>query len=426
MRKSWGRFTVRGTKKVESLITGQMETVEKRSRRALDTYPVEAVLLLGGYGRGEGGVEIVSGEEKPHNNFDFLIITTSLSKERTVELQNTARQLFDSLARELGIGIDFAISTDRKLAYSPCLVMWYDMRFGHKVIIGPDDYMARYTHFKLENILSSDALALLVNRGTLFVINQVMIEQNPVLTKDLRRVFTKHMIKAIIGYGDSLLYFLGDYNWSYEEKGRRMAKRNDINDEFKAIYLDAIDFRFAPRYSDYEDRDPEQWLADTLALCEDVHMRCERIRLNDETITWEKYLSPFLRRSLSDNFLSPRSWIRKVLNSVKVPSMASAGLSIMDRIGYRAGGPRGILLASFPAVVYPGVSKSVRQVSAQFLQAQSSETKELSEGYLRWWAKAGDSNFLRGLTKMGIEIETEEQKNDLHHRGCASHVVVHR
>lgn len=426
MRKSWGNFTVRGTGDVESLITTQMETAEKRCRRGLDGFPVEAVLLLGGYGRGEGGVEVVDGKEKPHNNFDFLVITKPLSSDRQARLQESARSLFDSLALELGIGIDFAVTSDRKLLYSPCLVMWYDMRFGHKVIVGPDNYMDRYTHFNLENVQSSDALALLVNRGTLFVINQVMLDQNRILTKDLRRAFTKHMIKAIIGYGDSLLYFLGDYNWSYEEKGRRMANRIDVPEDFREIYLDAIDFRFAPRYSDYEDRDPGEWLASTLALCEKIHLRCERIRLNDQTITWENHLSPFLRRALLDNFLSPRSWAKKILNSMKVPSIKGLEVSLVDRLGYRAGGPRGVLLATFPAVVYPEVSKLVKHKSAKFLLDEGQGMEELSESYLRWWAKAGDTNFLRGLVKMGINIDEKEKANDLYHRRCASHVVAHR
>jgi hypothetical protein len=426
MRDSWGRFTVRGTKEVEELITSQMEIAEKRCREALDTFPVEAILLLGGYGRGEGGVEIVDGVEKPHNNFDFLVITKPMSKYRTQQLKDTSRELFDNLAQELGIGIDFATSTDRKLAYSPCLVMWYDMRFGHKVITGPDSYMERFSHFRAENIVVSDAMALLVNRGTLFVINQVMLAQNHQLDASMRRWFTKHMIKAIIGYGDALLYFLGDYNWSYQEKGRRMEKRTDVNEEFKKIYLDALDFRFAPRYAEYENKDPLRWLDETLRLCEQVHLECERIRLKDEKLVWETHLSPLLRSSLSDNLFSVRSWARKMINSLKVPRLEVDGVSLIDRIGYRAGGPRGILMAAFPAVVYSRIDESVKEKAAKFLQSSTLNKQELAECYLRWWAKAGDTNFLRGLRKMGISIDSKENSNDMHYRGCPSHVPANR
>ena len=424
MRDSWGRFTVRGTDLVERLITNQMEIAEKRCRQGLDEYPVKAVLLLGGYGRGEGGVEIIDGQERPHNNFDFLVITPPMSKSRTAGLKDTSRALFDALAAELGIGIDFAVTTDRKLAFSPCLVMWYDMRFGHKVIVGPDDYMDRFTHFTLENIVTSDALALLVNRGTLFVINQVMLSQNPVLSPENTRWFTKHMMKAIIGYGDGLLYFLGDYNWSYEEKGRRMARRDDVDPEFKKVYLDALDFRFAPRYDDYAQRDPQQWLDHVLELCEKVHLRCEKLRLKKDDLTWENHLSPFLRHSLSDNAFSVRSWARKFINSVKVPGLDVQGLSFLERIGYRAGGPRGILMASFPAVLYNNCSPEIKENAARFLQSSAATRKALTESYLRWWAKAGDTNFLRGLEKMGITISAEEVSDDLHYGGCPSHVVT--
>ena len=43
---------------------------------------INSIILIGGYGRGEGGVMEIDGEPHPHNNLDFQII---LNKPRIGE-----------------------------------------------------------------------------------------------------------------------------------------------------------------------------------------------------------------------------------------------------------------------------------------------------------------------------------------------------
>ena len=68
------RFTARGGPEVEARIRGAVSEAADVMRAVLRPEEYRAVVLLGGYGRGEGGVELRDGEERPHNNLDFLVI----------------------------------------------------------------------------------------------------------------------------------------------------------------------------------------------------------------------------------------------------------------------------------------------------------------------------------------------------------------
>ena len=74
MSSRYGRFTVRGGEAVERLLTELVAAAAARVDEAIAASEYRALVMIGGYGRGEGGVQIVDGVERPHNNLDFLLI----------------------------------------------------------------------------------------------------------------------------------------------------------------------------------------------------------------------------------------------------------------------------------------------------------------------------------------------------------------
>jgi hypothetical protein len=216
------RFTARGGPAIEAEARQVAVGIAATARRVVPTDALRALVLLGGYGRGEGGVEHRNGREYLHNNLDLLLILEPGAQRESAQIKAALEQALAPIATGAGVGIDLGTITTTQLRRAPCLVMWYDMRHGHKTLLGDRKFVPSLNRFRIDRILPSDVRNLLVNRGTLLALNDVLLDENPT-DPAVRRAVVRHAVKAIIGYGDALLYTRGAYHWSYLEKQRRMA-----------------------------------------------------------------------------------------------------------------------------------------------------------------------------------------------------------
>lgn len=391
----WGKFTVRGTEVLENKITQIMHEVVATLKPVVDDNHYVALILIGGYGRGEGGVEIKNGEEKPHNNFDFLLLTKNIHNSE--QLKKDLDTAIAPLITKYDLGMDIGMIDYQKLRRSPRLVMWHDMYFGHKVILGKEDCVRKLKKFASNNILQQDIANLLVNRGTLFVINELLLQKSSLEDEVIRRLIIKHVVKAVIGYGDALLFFCGAYSWSYAEKQRRMRTQS-VDEQFKKLYDDMLEFRFAPQYDKYLQRDLHKWMEELRPQLAKVHLYCEEKRLRCQ-LTWESYLRRAFAHTLWDRAFSLRSTAKKMLSITKNKPKVSL-CNFTAHLGYRSCHPRQILTIIFPFVAYH-IQNSATPVVQNILQTQDNE---LLEAYLRQWCIHGDTNFIHFLRRYHIDL----------------------
>jgi hypothetical protein len=417
MGYSWGRFTVYGSTHLEQRLTSLIEGVNEVCEPILTPECCRAMVLFGGYGRGEGGVEIVedggaSGtaaqeSEQPHNNLDFLIITQPGLRQESGDLKSEVYQALQPLRDKFRIEMDLALISASKLCREPSLVMWYDMRFGHKCVLGDRSFLESLHHFSVENIPAWDVRNLLVNRGTLLLINDYLLAETT-SAFDPARTVVKHAMKAIIGYGDALLYFLGAYHWSYQEKQRRMRDVTQIPPRFKALYDEAIEFRFRPRYSAYVHRDLRSWMETLREAFAPIYLQCESARLNCGDFDWERYPNAALSGALMEERFSPRAWAKKCYYSLRKRGRAPKG-SLVERLGYQCIGPRGRMALAFPAVAFDIQSPHMRSMAVSALDAKSGGIDDLRRAYLIAWNKFGDTNFGSFLRNCNLKLEQERR-----------------
>ena len=121
---------------------------------------------------------------------------------------------------------------------------------------------------------------------------------------------------------DVLLYTLGRYDWSYAEKQRRMRESEEVSADFRAVYDEAVQFRFQPKYAAYAGRDLAKWMNDLRTAFAPVHLNCERQRLSDAALEWSDYAEAVFSHGPWDNPGSARSWARKAKNFVQSPNSA--------------------------------------------------------------------------------------------------------
>ena len=390
MNGNWARYTARGSQEVERSIADVVGRIAEAAQRVLRDARFRALILFGGYGRGEGGYEIDAGGERPHNDMDFLLITPGPAGSGD-ELKGALEREIRPIGRQLDVDVELGAISERSLRRAPCLVMWYEMRFGHKTILGDAGFVPSLRHFSLERIPPSDVRNLLVNRGSLLLINELLLERGAGSLHD-RRTVVRHAMKAVIGYGDAMLFFLGRYHWSYLEKQRRMRVLAGVSPEMRALYEEATEFRFAPRYADYVERDLRTWNSTLLETLEPVHLTCESMRLGRGTLDWAAYADAALAQVPFERAFDVRFAARKARNLVAAPALRmDAGL--LGRIGMRMAGPEGVLPIVFPLVAYsPAGSEQARQAGAVLGVAEDSRGA-LVRAYLDQWGLYGDPNF---------------------------------
>jgi len=403
INNSWGKFTVRGSEEVEKRITEIVKEVAFIIESQIHPNRFTALIMLGGYGRGEGGVVFIDGKEYPHNNFDFLLILKNLNKKKQNDLKKKIYPKLLPLNRKIKTQIDLGFVNASNLKHTANRIIWYDMRFGHKTIMGDENFVPSLKRFRLQTIPKWDARNLLVNRGTLMIINELLLKKkNP--DSDVRKLIIKHIIKAIIGYGDALLFFLDDYNWSYVEKQKRMQNRNDVSEDFKKIYDEAMEFRFQPKYENYMNCDYLKWMEELKSHFEYIHKYCEAQHLGKPEIDWNEYPEIAFKKAFFERSPSIRELIKKFINifeNIKYPGKGS----IFCKLGFKISGSSGVLPILFPSIAYNLKNKNFLEITRNFLNSPSDKIEDLRRAYIKVWMQFLDNSLQTLLHKHKIYLD---------------------
>ncbi len=206
-----------------------------------------ALLLGGGYGRGEGGVVWRGGREHPYNDVDLVLVVRRRTGVPTAELAH----LGERYGKEMGLEVDFSrpltMATVREL---PHTLRWYELVNGHRVLAGPQnlftDHVPACSHSPLP---ASEAVALLLNRGA-GLLWAMRVERDVAQPPDSDFV-RRNYYKCLLALGDALLIAHGRYVPRYRGRERRFTALVAENSEIAAWqllepYRQALTFKLTP------------------------------------------------------------------------------------------------------------------------------------------------------------------------------------
>jgi len=283
-------------------------------------------------------------------------------------------------------------------------MIWYDMKFGHKLLLGSNDIIMSCSQFRLKNIPAWDARNLLVNRGTLMIINDLIIKQGT-LDLELKKVIIRHTVKSIIGYGDCLLFFLGEYDWSYVEKQKRMQNIKDVDPQFTKLYDDAMNFRFQPDYEPFLMKDLTQWMKEVKQILQNINLSCESKRLHRKKLNWDNYIKIALAHGMSEAGLGLKAWGKRLINYSNMQSEFPGKAPMSVRMGYKFLGEKGVLPLIYPLIAYNLRNQDYRKIARGYLQVQNFNFEDLRSAYLKKWGEYMDTNFTHLLKKFKIKLK---------------------
>jgi len=206
-----------------------------------------ALVLGGGYGRGEGGLVVANGQERPYNDLDFTLIVKNKS--------SLPMQQLDAIrghhAKELGIHVDFSRPlTLRDVERWPPWLVWYDLVNGHVVLKGPQDILKRHAPSVLQKPLPLiEATHLLLNRGT--GVLWAMAVLRGIQTTSEEDFVRRNFYKCALSLGDALLIAYGRFQTAYFGRDRILNQVADEHPDVAAfglqgLYEKALHFKFRP------------------------------------------------------------------------------------------------------------------------------------------------------------------------------------
>jgi hypothetical protein len=206
-----------------------------------------ALILGGGYGRGEGGVVRRNQREMPYNDIDLTIVVNEPTRVDRRGLEAIGKRASDAL----GIEVDFS----RPVAPGdvqnwPNTLMWHDLLNGHIVLAGEPDILKRLAPPTLsEPVAPTEALRLLLNRGSglLWAMAVKRGDETPPDQDFVKR----NAYKCLMALGDAVLITHNKYNTLYTGRDVTFmevcANQIDVNTlNIQDGYRAALAFKFTP------------------------------------------------------------------------------------------------------------------------------------------------------------------------------------
>ena len=218
-----------------------------RDTEALLGDKLVALILGGGYGRGEGGIEVIDGKECPYNDLDFTLVVKNASDV-------PARALLDLTAvyaKRLKIHVDFSRPlTVEAIQNWPAWLMWHDLLNGHIVMSGPQDILTANAPERVKaHPPPIESLRLHLNRGA-GLLWALRVARGAEPEPD-RGFVVRNYYKTMLAIGDAVLLSRGRFATPYRGRDALFdalaaddSKVRNLN--LQERYREALKFKFSP------------------------------------------------------------------------------------------------------------------------------------------------------------------------------------
>lgn len=220
------RFTLDGDACLEGHLAQACARVLGGIRGLIPGRKLEAVLLGGGYGRGEGGVLRDEKGDRPYNDLEFYVAIAGRRHFNEFLYERRLQVLGEILTPLAGVEVEFKITSLAEIARRPISMFSYDLAVGHRWLWGGrrSAVAEGWKHHRCPgNIPLEEATRLMMNRcsGLLFARARLLQEPVTPVTVDFAR---RNIAKAQLAMGDAVLAAHRLYHWSCRERHRRLER----------------------------------------------------------------------------------------------------------------------------------------------------------------------------------------------------------
>jgi hypothetical protein len=288
------RFTIDGSDTLELRLDSLCREVAQAVLRVIPASKLEALVLGGGYGRGEGGVLKTHSGDEPYNDLEFYAFLRGNRMLNERRFRRPLGALAEQLSLDAGIHIEFKCDSIQRLECTPVSMFTYDLVAGHNPVSGaPDIFRNCQHHLDSAAIPLSEATRLLFNRcsGLLLVREKL---SRPSHTFEDADFIGRNLAKAQLALGDAVLAVHRKYHWSCRERNRRLAQLSLSEpppnySEIKLHHDAGVAFKLHPGRSSDCANEFESLHRELSHLASDLWFWIESIRLQEPFFTPRDY-----------------------------------------------------------------------------------------------------------------------------------------
>jgi hypothetical protein len=217
------RFTIDGSAALESRLERVCQDVLAGVYR-LTGPRLEALVLGGGYGRGQGGVLRGETGDQPYNDLEFYVFLRGARLLNDRWFRGALAELGERLSPEAGIHVEFKVDSLDNFRTRPISMFSYDLVSGHYRLFGSEDIFAGCEHhLASESIPISEATRLLFNRCSGLLLSKELLCNDPI-SSEQSDFIVRNVAKAQLALGDALLAAYKQYHWSLAERCSRLER----------------------------------------------------------------------------------------------------------------------------------------------------------------------------------------------------------
>lgn len=247
------RYTRDGSDALENRIRETCEELGRAVQQIVPADKLQALILAGGYGRGEGGVLSTDAGDAPYNDLEFFLLIDGPPRLNEKRYGAAIHALEQRMTPVIGIDVEFKITSLGKLESGATTMFSHDLVRGHRVVTGPADILQNCAHHgDAARIPVHEATRLLMNRcsGLLFAAERLA---KPDFSQDDAGFTARNIAKAQLALGDAVLAALGRYHWSCLTRHGRLQELTQPAlpmDALRDFHKTGVAFKLHPRPHD--------------------------------------------------------------------------------------------------------------------------------------------------------------------------------
>lgn len=233
-------FTVDKIQEVDKKILSDLMAIKRLLLKNVTN--VRYLILVGGFGRGEGAVLFENGVPAPINDYDVVVISEN-GPDRS-----RLKELSKEIAKKIGVRlVDLIPIKNADVSSLPYTMFNYDMKYGGYIFFGDGNILGKMPDYDPSKMPLVEGKVLLFKRMICLLesYSEEFRKREP--SEDEKFFLANQSSKMVVACCDSLLLLKGLYHHSYIERCKRFSEVFKERKKLVGLVQGATDFKLRPK-----------------------------------------------------------------------------------------------------------------------------------------------------------------------------------